>query len=210
ALWEGVPSSVRHHIEAGRLGQVSENPKPGEALFERVQNVIVASNDLAAQAAERTARELGFHTLLLTTFVEGEAREVAKVFAALAKEELASGRPIPRPACIIAGGETTVTVRGHGKGGRNQEMALAGAIQMAGLRDAALVCLATDGTDGPTDAAGALAEGETLQRARSLGLDARAFLAENNAYPFFAALGDLLLTGPTNTNVNDLTFVFVW
>jgi len=210
ALWEAVPSSIRQHIEAGRLGHVSENPKPGDALFERVQNVIVASNDLAAQAAERTARELGFHTLLLTTFVEGEAREVAKVFAALAKEELASGRPIPRPACIIAGGETTVTVRGHGKGGRNQEMALAGAIQMAGLRDVALVCLATDGTDGPTDAAGALAEGETLQRARALGLDARAFLAENNAYPFFAALGDLLLTGPTNTNVNDLTFVFVW
>ncbi len=209
-LWEGAPASIRRYLEAGRSGQAAENPKPGDALFERVQNVIVASNDLAAQAAERAAQALGFHTVLLTTFVEGEAREVAKVFVALAKEELASGRPLPRPACLIAGGETTVTVRGRGKGGRNQEMALAGAIQMAGLRDAALVCLATDGTDGPTDAAGALVDGQTLERARALGLDARAHLAENNAYPFFAALGDLLLTGPTNTNVNDLTFVFVW
>lgn len=209
-LWEGIAPTIRRYLEAGRLGQVAENPKAGEALFERVQNVIVASNDLAAQAAEHAAQELGFHTLLLTTFVEGEAREVAKVFAALAKEELASGRPLPRPACLIAGGETTVTVRGRGKGGRNQEMALAGAIQLAGLKDVALVCLATDGTDGPTDAAGALADGNTIERARALGLDARAYLAENNAYPFFAALGDLLLTGPTNTNVNDLTFVFVW
>lgn len=205
-----APTAIRTFLQAGCRGEIAENPKEGDPLFERVQNVIVASNDLAAQAAERTAQELGFSTLLLSTFIEGEAREVARVFAALAREELASSRPISRPACIIAGGETTVTLRGHGRGGRNQEMALSGALRLDGLTDVALVCLATDGTDGPTDASGALADGATIMRARALGLDAWAHLENNNAYPFFAALGDLLLTGPTNTNVNDLTFVLVW
>lgn len=111
---------------------------------------------------------------------------------------------------MVAGGETTVTVRGQGKGGRNQEMALAAALAIQGLEDVAIVCLATDGTDGPTDASGALAEGDTVARARALGLDPWQHLENNDAYPFFATLGDLLLTGPTNTNVNDLTFVFVW
>ena len=139
--------------------------------------------------------------------MEGEAREIAKVYAALAREVDAYGRPLPRPCCLVAGGETTVTVRGQGKGGRNQELALAAALKLAGLPDVLLVALATDGNDGPTDAAGAVADGFTLARAAQHGLDPQQALADNDAYTFFDALGDLLLCGPTNTNVNDLTFI---
>ena len=210
ALLPEVPDSVADHLRRGVRGEINDTPKAGDPIFERTQHVIVASNDIAARAAELAAQGQGFHALLLSTYVEGEAREVAKVFAALAKEVLASGRPVPRPACIIAGGETTVTIRGNGKGGRNQEMALAGAMCIQGLHDAAIVCLATDGTDGPTDASGALADGMTTRRARALGLDPWAYLENNDSYGFFARLDDLLLTGPTNTNVNDLALVFVW
>jgi glycerate 2-kinase len=148
--------------------------------------------------------------LLLSTFIEGEAREVAKVFAAIAKEILHSGQPVARPACVVAGGETTVTVRGHGLGGRNQELALSAALEIAGLEEAMIVSLATDGTDGPTDAAGAIADGSTLRRAQEMGLSAAQYLANNDSYHFFQQLGDLLITGPTNTNVNDLIFAFVF
>jgi len=209
-LLDKVPTPVIDHLQRGVRGEIADTPKAGDPIFDRTQNVIVASNGIAALAAERAAKALGFHTLVLSTYVEGEAREVAKVYAALAKEVLASGHPIPRPACIIAGGETTVTIKGQGKGGRNQEMALMAAFCIQGLEDVDIVCLATDGTDGPTDASGAWADGTTLQRARTLGLDPWEYLENNNSYPFFAALDDLLLTGPTHTNVNDLTFVFVW
>jgi len=209
-LLDQLPVSIVTRLKRGLAGEIPETPKAGDPFFERTQNVIVASNDLAALAAEQKAREEGFHSQVLTTFVEGEAREVAKVLAALAKEVIASERPLPRPACLIIGGETTVTVRGHGKGGRNQEMALSAALAIDGLDDVAIVCLATDGTDGPTDASGALADGYTIRRARAKGLDPWEYLRDNNAYPFFSALGDLLMTGPTNTNVNDLSFVFVW
>jgi len=155
------------------------------------------------------AEHLGYHTLLLSTYVEGEAREVAKVFAALGKEIVQSGRPMPRPACLVAGGETTVTVRGEGKGGRNQELALAAALALEGWDDVLIVALATDGTDGPTDSAGALAFGSTVARARALGLDPEDFLRRNDSYPFFRTLGDGLFLGPTKTNVNDLILVLV-
>lgn len=209
-LLETVPASIVNHLRRGKEGEIEETPKPGDPLFDISQNVIVASNEIAARAAVREAGDLGFHTLLLSTFVEGEAREVAKVFVALAKEIRNSGDPIPCPACIVAGGETTVTLRGDGKGGRNQEMALAAAIDLEGLDDVTIVCLATDGTDGPTDASGALADGDTLRRARERELDAWDYLENNDSYHFFEPLGDLLMTGPTNTNVNDLTFVFAW
>ena len=209
-LLDTIPQSIIHHLKAGLQGHTPDTPKAGDAIFASTQNVIVASNDIAAEAAERRAKELGFHTLLLSTYVEGEAREVGRVFAALAKEVLAKGRPLQRPACFIAGGETTVTLHGQGKGGRNQEMALAAALSIQGLEDVTIVCLATDGTDGPTDASGALADGQTIVRAKALGIDAWACLENNDSYSFFEPLGDLLLTGPTNTNVNDLTFVFVW
>lgn len=205
-----APASIVGHLRRGARGKIAETPKHGDPIFERTQNLIVASNGIAARAAQRAAKEQGLHTLLLSTYVEGEAREVARVLAAIAKEIVASATPLAPPACVIAGGETTVTVRGQGKGGRNQEMALMAALQLDGLDDAAIVCLATDGTDGPTDASGAIADGTTLRRARALNLDARAFLERNDSYYYFEALGDLLMTGPTNTNVNDLLFVFVW
>ena len=200
-----------------------ETPKPGDPAFERVQNVVVGSNRLAALAAVEKARQLGFNALLLSTYVEGEAREVAKVAAALAKGVRAHGDPLPPPACLVWGGETTVTIRGAGKGGRNQELALAAALALEGWPGVLVMALATDGTDGPTDGAGAVVTGETVARARTLGLDPRAALEANDSYHFFDALGKvpplsspphrqgggLIRTGPTGTNVNDLLFVLV-
>jgi glycerate 2-kinase len=209
-LKEELPPSIIEHLRRGRDGGVPETPKEGDPLFAKTYNLIIASNEIAAQAALEQAEVAGFHTMLLSTFVEGEAREVAHVFCAIAKEVLHSGRPLPRPVCVVAGGETTVTIRGEGKGGRNQELALSAAIQLDGLDQTMIVALATDGTDGPTDAAGAIADGATLRRARAKKLLARDYLANNDSYHFFEQLDDLLLTGPTNTNVNDLTFVFVF
>jgi hydroxypyruvate reductase len=209
-LLETAPPSILSRLRAGLDGEMTETPKPGDPIFERVQNVIVGSNRLAAEAALAKAEELGFNGILLSTFVEGEAREVARVAAALAKEILRHGHPVAPPACVVWGGETTVTVRGGGLGGRNQELALAAALALDGWPNVALVALATDGTDGPTDAAGALVTGETLARARQLGLDAADYLAHNNSYRFFQCLGDLIVTGPTQTNVNDLLFLFVF
>lgn len=186
-----------------------ETPKEGDPIFRRVQNVIVGSNRLAALAAAEKARSLGFNTSLLGVYLEGEAREVANVAAALAKGIRAHGDPIPPPACLVWGGETTVTVRGEGKGGRNQELALAAALALDGWSDVLVMALATDGTDGPTDAAGAIVTGETIARAREEGLDARAALEANDSYHFFDALDALIRTGPTGTNVNDLLFVLV-
>ncbi len=197
--------------ECGSVGEeiFRETPKPGDPIFERVQHVIVGSNRLAALAAVEQARQLGFNALLLSTYVEGEAREVALVAAALAKGIRAHGDPLPPPACLVWGGETTVTIRGEGKGGRNQELALAAALPLDGWPGILVMALATDGTDGPTDGAGAVVTGETVARARALGLDPRAALEANDSYPFFDALGDLIRTGPTGTNVNDLLFVLV-
>ena len=209
-LLEELPRPIVERLRQGKEGLIAETPKEGADCFTRTYNLIVASNEVAAEAATTRAEELGFHTLLLSTFVEGEAREVAKVFAAVAKEILNSGRPLPRPACVVAGGETTVTVRGSGLGGRNQEMALSAALEIASLEEVMIIPLASDGSDGPTDAAGAIADGSTLRRAQEAGLSATQYLANNDSYHFFQQLGDLLVTGPTNTNVNDLTFTFVF
>jgi hydroxypyruvate reductase len=209
-LWRQVPESIRKRLEAGRQGKIEETPKPGDPIFDRVTNVIIGDNAIAAQAAIEQAGKLGFNTLLLSTYVEGEAREVARVFAAIAKEIVHSGRPVARPACVVAGGETIVTLQGTGKGGRNMELALAAGIAIQGLEDTIIASLATDGTDGPTDAAGALVDGTTVERATRLGMDPWDYLGRSDSYHFFEPLGDLLVTGPTNTNVNDLVFVFVW
>jgi hydroxypyruvate reductase len=209
-LVEQVPAAVRERLQAGLNGDLPDTPKPGDELFDTVQNVFVGSNRLAAEAAVRAARDQGLNALLLSTFVEGEARHVARVAAALAKELVSYDRPVARPACLVWGGETTVTVRGQGKGGRNQELALAAALAMEGLPNVALVALGTDGTDGPTDAAGAVATGETIARAHAQGLDPLAYLENNDAYHFFDNLGDLIRTGPTGTNVNDLLFLFAF
>ncbi|MCX7681612.1 MAG: DUF4147 domain-containing protein [Anaerolineae bacterium] len=205
-------------VLARRLGRESsyrygpfllETPKPGDSVFARAQYVIVGSNRMAALAAVDQAARLGFNALLLSTFVEGEAREVAKVAAALVKGVRACGDPLSPPACLVWGGETTVTVRGPGKGGRNTELALAAALALEGWPGVLLVALATDGSDGPTDAAGALVTGETVSRARALGLDPLAALEANDSYSFFDQLGALIRTGPTGTNVNDLLLALV-
>ena len=203
-LWDRVPASVARRLRAGVAGDLPDTPKPGDPLFERTQAVIVGSNLLACQAAASAASEAGFSTLVLTTYVEGEAREVSRVLAGLLREVDASGHPLQRPCCLIAGGETTVTIRGGGRGGRNQELALSAAFSLQGTRDVLLASIGTDGSDGPTDAAGAFVDGTTLDRARALGLDAARYLADNDSYTFFDRLGDLIRTGPTNTNVNDL------
>ncbi len=210
ALLSEVPPAIVRHLQSGMRGEIAETPKAGDPALQRTQNLIIASNEHAARAAIERARQMGLHALLLSTSVEGEAREVAKVLAAIVKELVRSGQPLPRPACIVAGGETTVTVRGNGLGGRNQELALAAAPSIAGLDNVAIIALGTDGTDGPTDAAGAICTGQTLQRAAHKGLSPTDFLANNDAYHFFEAIGDLIVTGPTNTNVNDLTLLFAF
>jgi glycerate 2-kinase len=209
-LTEIAPASILQRLRAGLEGAVPDTPKPDDPIFEKVHNVVVGSNRLAAEAAVEAAQGLGLNTLLVSTFVEGEAREVARVAVAIAKEIRQYGRPVAPPACVVWGGETTVTVRGDGRGGRNQELALASALALEGWPDVILVALATDGTDGPTDAAGALATGDTVVRARELGLDPSDFLARNDSYRFFERLGDLIVTGPTQTNVNDLLFLFAF
>ncbi len=209
-LEEQTPPGILSIIKRGVEGSIPETIKPGDPLLEKVTNQIVASNPQAAEAGLEQARKEGFHPLLLTTFLQGEASQAGIVLAGLLRQIDATGQPLPRPACLAVGGETTVTVRGQGLGGRNQELALGSVFLLDGLRDVALVSLGTDGEDGPTDAAGALATGETLQRARDLGLDPHAYLQNNDAYHFFAALGDLVHTGPTGTNVNDLAFLFAF
>jgi glycerate 2-kinase len=209
-LWPSVPASVARRLREGAAGRLDETPKPGDPIFERTQTVVVGSNLLACQAARSAAEALGLRSLVLSTFVEGEAREVGRVLAGVLREVDASGQPLARPCCIVAGGETTVTVRGRGRGGRNQELALSAAFGLRGLRDVALASIGTDGNDGPTDAAGACVDGQTLDRAAAFGLDPAANLADNDSYTFFDRLGDLIRTGPTNTNVNDLYLLFAF
>jgi len=208
-LLERVPAAVRERLEAGARGETAETPKPGDRVFERVENLVIGSNRLAVDAAAQAARKLGFSTLVLSAMIEGETREVARVHAAIAKEILHSGRPVKPPACVISGGETTVTLRGGGLGGRNQEFVLAAALDLAGWHPVAVLSGGTDGTDGPTDAAGALADGATVECAGRLGLEARRYLDENDSYHFFQPLGDLLVTGPTGTNVMDVRVMVV-
>jgi hydroxypyruvate reductase len=186
-----------------------ETPKPGDALFRRIQNLIVGSNRLAIDASAAKARELGLTPLVLSSYIEGETRDIASMHAAIAREIVATGQPAKAPVCVISGGETTVTVHGTGKGGRNQEFVLAAAIALNGLPHVTVLSAGTDGSDGPTDAAGAIADGMTLTRAKLLGLGTAEFLANNDSYRFFEPLGDLIRTGPTNTNVMDLRLMIV-
>lgn len=203
-LKEKIAEPILSRFRRGMKGRLPETPKPGDPAFEKTQNIVIASNALALQAAAKKARQLQYNTMVLSTFIEGETREVAKVHAAILKEILKSGSPLPRPACVLSGGETTVTIQGDGLGGRNQEFVLAAAIEIAGMDNVVCFSAGTDGTDGPTDAAGAIADGATVSRARALSLDPQRALRNNDSYHFFDPLGDLLRTGPTNTNVMDL------
>ncbi len=198
-IWSKTPASVRQRIEGGY-----ETPKPRDPAFRRTRTTIVGSNQIAAQAAVRKAKALGYRTMLLSTFIDGETQDVARVHAAMLKQITSSGDPMKPPCCVISGGETTVVLRGNGLGGRNQEFALSAAIALDGVEGVGVLSGGTDGTDGPTDAAGAFADGRTLKRAAAKGLDASDFLRRNDAYRFFDPLGDLIRTGPTGTNVMDL------
>jgi hydroxypyruvate reductase len=199
-----LPSSVRAHLEGGARGEAEETPKPGDPALAGVTNVVIGNNGLVVDAAVAEARRVGLTPCLLTRRLQGEAREVARVFAALLDETARGGLVQGRPACLIAGGETTVTIRGRGTGGRCQEFALALVPELASMRDVVVLAAGTDGSDGPTDAAGAVVDTTTLERARGKGMDARRALAENDSHPFFAALGDLVMTGPTGSNLMDL------
>jgi hydroxypyruvate reductase len=195
-----VPAAVRERLTAGADGRIEETPKPGDLLFERVRNVVVGNNALIVDAAAAEARRLGYRAELLTRRLEGEARDVAR-------DLVARARLLPARTCLIAGGETTVTVRGRGRGGRCQEFALAAALEMRADDTLTILAAGTDGTDGPTDAAGGTADAATLARGERAGRSGRVALDDNDAYTFLAAAGDLLRSGPTNTNLLDLYLV---
>jgi glycerate 2-kinase len=208
-LREKIPPAVGDLLVRGGRGEIPETPKPGDPSFDRVENQIVGSISEALDAAEGEARQQGFNPLVLTSMIQGEATDVAKVLCAVAKEVRRSDRPVPVPACLLAGGETTVTLKGKGLGGRNMELALAAAVELAGAHRTLLLSAGTDGTDGPTDAAGAFADGTTVSRATTINLKPGDYLANNDAYRFFEQVGNLFITGPTRTNVMDLQIVLV-
>jgi glycerate 2-kinase len=203
-LYDVIPDAVRTHIEAGVSGRIPETPKPGDPALERVSLAVIGSNRIAIDTAADAARNKGMDTVrILPGFLRGEARECARAFVEELRRANESTSP-SRAVVLIAGGETTVTVCGKGKGGRNQEFVLSAAVEMDGIPGMAVLSCGTDGVDGPTDAAGAFADGTTCSRAAALGLSPMGHLERNDAYPFFQALSDLVVTGPTGTNVTDI------
>ncbi|MBU2488550.1 MAG: glycerate kinase [Proteobacteria bacterium] len=209
-LTRRLSPAVTRHLARGLAGEVEETPKPGDPAFSQCSWHIVANARRSLAMAEIRARELGYNTLILSAVVEGETREAARFHAAIAREVRATGNPVAAPACLLSGGETTVTIRGKGKGGRNMEFALAAALDLAGEPGVTVLSGGTDGTDGPTDAAGAVADGSTVARAVGMGLDARLYLDANDSYVFFEQTGGLIVTGPTRTNVMDLRVILVY
>ena len=205
-LWDDICSQVRERLEYGVKKVITETPKPGDEIFNHVTNIIVGNNSIAAESAAEAAEALGYNSLIVSTMVEGEAAEVGTVLAGIARELAAKGRPLKPPAAVIVGGETTVNVRGSGRGGRNQDLALSLARRITGLK-AVAASLATDGIDGPTEASGAIVDGETSTKASKAGLSIEKFLAENDSHSFFKKIGDTIVTGPTGTNVNDLVLI---
>lgn len=209
AIEDEIPASVLQYIEKGVTGSVPETPKEGESFFKKTQNVIVGSNYDALLKAKEKADELGYNTLLLSSMIEGETRDVASNHVAIAAEIQLHGYPLKKPACVLSGGETTVKIQGDGKGGRNQEFVLAAALRLRGMEGVVVLSAGTDGNDGPTDAAGAICDTNTIIRAVAQGLDGLQYLNNNDSYHFFDKLDDLYKTGPTNTNVMDLRIVLV-
>ncbi len=212
-IWQLAPKSVRDVIEAGLNREIEDTPKPESKIFDRVTNIIIGNNRTAVHAASAQASTFGFRTLILTTVVTGEAREVGTVLATIALEAGVSSNPVAPPACILAGGETTVTVRGNGKGGRNQEIAISAALRLAEAKgiskNIVIGSVGTDGTDGPTDAAGAIIDQKTVARARQMGLEPLQHLRRNDTYNLFKQTDELLITGPTGTNVMDLLLALI-
>ena len=198
---------LTNKIPASIVPALEETLKPDDAIFKKVQNTVIASNSIALKSAQVKAEQLGFQTKIINTSLQGEARVLGAQFAMQLRESL---QTMSRPFCLLAGGEATVTIKGNGKGGRNQEFVLAAAETLAGLQNVLLLSIATDGEDGPTDAAGAFVTGETSQRAESLGLYASDYLLNNDAYSYFEKIGHLIKIGPSGTNVNDLIICFAF
>ncbi len=204
-----LPDAIVDHLKKGIKGLIHETPKIGDPAFQNISHTIIAKNVDALMGAKKEAIKSGYNTQILSSMLEGESRDIAAVHTAIAKEIIATGHPVTPPACVLSGGETTVTITGPGKGGRNQEFALACAAGIKGIGNVVILSAGTDGTDGPTDAAGAIVDYTTIHRADEIGLIAGHFLKNNNAYPFFDRLSDLIKTGPTNTNVMDLRMILI-
>jgi glycerate 2-kinase len=202
-LLNRIPRRVKEEITRGLHDKSRETPKSGSRIFDRVHNILVGTNRGSCLAAASHLRKLGYRTLVLSTQVQGEAKEVGKIYAGIL-HDMRSGTTMPPPCAIVAGGETTVTIKDGGKGGRNQELVLSAALNISGLKNVVIASMGTDGVDGPTDAAGSIADGQTLERAKRLNLELKRFLATHNSYLFFKKLGDLIVTGPSGTNVNDV------
>ncbi|MCK4542215.1 MAG: glycerate kinase [Spirochaetales bacterium] len=208
-----LPEKVVQILQDGSEGRISETPPPGNAIFVAVENILIGTNRAALKSAAKKAETLGYSTMVLSSRITGEAREIARVFSGIGRDIRSSSIPLKPPACVIAGGETTVTLNGKGKGGRNQEMSLAFLCDLqrdpGDAEGVFFLSGATDGNDGPTDAAGAFASLEILEEAVAAGLDSKGYLRRNDSYNFFSPINRLLLTGPTNTNVCDLQILIV-
>jgi glycerate-2-kinase len=207
-LWQDLPTPVRNHLIRGHQGLTEETLKTGNPAFKKVRHLIVGDNRVALKAAAQAARASGYQTQILTPHLKGEVREAARAFGSFAHQLHKKRHGRPSKTCLLASGETTVTVRGKGKGGRCQEFALATALKIKGLPGTVVAAFGTDGTDGPTDAAGAYADENTVHKAIQLGLDPLKTLHDHNSFPFFKTLGKLIITGPTRTNLNDLYMLF--
>jgi glycerate 2-kinase len=203
-----TPPSVIEVLEKGASGLIPETPKGGDPIFEKVENIIVGSNGAALEAAKKQAESLGFDAEILSSEIRGEARKIGRVLAEKAIG-IKTGKRRAKPVCLISGGETTVTVTGNGLGGRNMELALAFAIGIAGVEGISFLSAGTDGTDGPTDAAGATVDADSVKRGEEKGMRAAEYLANNDSYRYFEKAGGLLITGPTGTNVMDIQIVVI-
>lgn len=208
-LWNKASASIKKVLTDGEKGTIPETPKANDEAFKKVHNVIIGNNRSASLAACEYLKPRGLNTLLLTSTLEGEAKQIGRMLASIACEMVNSGNPIQKPSGIVTGSETTVIVTGKGLGGRNQEIPLATAMKLHGLNGVVVASLSTDGVDGPTDAAGAIVDGKTLARALKTGMTPEKFLTENDSYHFFEKLDDLIFTGPTGTNVNDVSVIIV-
>lgn len=208
-LWRNAPSSVRELLSAGENGTAAETPKADDPAFKKVYSLILGNCRTAAVAAYRNLKNRGLNTLLLSSTLEGEAKCVGAILGSLANNIAEANEPIPKPAAIVVAGETTVTIIGKGVGGRNQELILAAALNLRQNEGVAIASLSTDGIDGPTTVAGAIADAQTLKRAAELGLEPNEFLDQNDSYNFFSKLEDAITTGPTGTNVNDISVITI-
>ncbi len=208
-LWNNATVSIRRVLSDGEKGFVAETPKPSDSAFDKVHTVILGNCRIVSRAAVQYLRSEGLNALVLTSTLEGEAKDIGGLFASIANETAVSNDPAPKPAAFVATGETTVKVMGKGVGGRNQELVLSAALRLNDVDGVVVASLSTDGVDGPTDAAGAIADGKTLARAAKIGLHPEEYLANNDSCNFFSKLGDLIVTGPTGTNVNDISVIVV-